>query len=162
VAPAVLVVSATAGRPVAHLGARMAAAAALAVLSLACRSTPDEEPVRIDVGSGSPEAIARRGATEIADAGILAARAPRAGPRDSRYVVRFDQHQPAGTATLRSFRSLFERELVGCGRFLIAQDDDLPSVVARTSGPSGGEEARIQVLSPDGALWIEVLGHLVP
>lgn len=154
--------SATPGRPRARIGARMAGAAALAVLACACRSTPDDQPVRIDVGSGSPEAVARRGATEIADAGILAARAPRAGPHDRRYVVRFDQREPAGTGTLLSFRSLLERELVGCGRFLLAQDDDLPSVVARTSGPLGSEEARIQVLSPDGALWIEVLGRLVP
>lgn len=139
--------------------ARSAAVALLALVSLGCRSTPDDRPVRIDVGSGSPDAVARRGAIELADAPVLAARAPRAGPGDRRYVVRLERDDSGGD---RTFRALFESELLGTGRFLLLSDGAIPLVVVRTTGSPRSQDARIQVRSPDGEPWVEVFGRIEP
>ncbi|MCY2959959.1 MAG: hypothetical protein NTY35_07310 [Planctomycetota bacterium] len=133
----------------------------LAAFLPGCRSAADDRvpelPVRIEVGRGSPDAIARRAATEFADAEVLAALGPRAGERDRRFLVRLER---AGRDTDAAFETLFGNALVGTGRFLVVEDPRAPAVRAQVSGPRGDEEALMRVRGPDGEVWLEARGHL--
>lgn len=132
----------------------------------ACRSAAEAQalvaPVRIDAGSGSPDAMARRAATELADAEILAALAPRVGVLDRRYLVRLDRHEPTGSGTHRAFQGLFERALLGTGRFLLVEDAAAPVVRAQVSGSLGSELVCVRVRSATGDEWLDIHGSLEP
>jgi hypothetical protein len=142
--------------------------AAVAVLALAsCRtSSPEREspppppsPCRFDVGSGSPDAIARRSACELADSEALAAHAPRA-EGDRRYPVRFPRQGPVGTGTLSAFETMVENALVGTGCFLLVDEETAPFLRVRVAGPLGDERSSVELSGPGGDLWVEVRGHL--
>lgn len=130
----------------------------------ACRSADSatsrsSDPVSIDVGAGDAAAVARRAALELADAAILVGRAPRVGGQDRRYVLRFDAGEDGAQP---AFRTLLQDALVGTGRFLVVGEGRDPAIRARVSAAGAGSEARIEFLGPDGDLWAEAHGRLLP
>jgi len=128
----------------------------------ACRSTPDSEPApvatRIEVGRGGSEAVARRAAQELADAGVLAALAPSAGERDRRYLVRCEPLDPKGPHGARAFQAHLATALVGTGRFLLVETLESPAIRVVWTDLEGHDEARIELRGPGGDLWVEVRG----
>jgi len=146
---------------------RLAAAVVCLAISLTgCRSAADAPtpapPARIELGSGSFDAIAQRAATAMADSGILSARALRVEALDRRYLVRLPPSARGGSGAQADFQAILERALVGTGRFLLVDDVGAPEVRAQVSGRLGAEEARILVLSAEGAEWLDLRALLRP
>lgn len=132
---------------------------------LGCRSAAPsgsaDAPPSIDVGAGSPDAVARRSARELADSSILARRAPRAGDGDQRYAVRIDPHEFATPSSVPSFASMLQTALVATGSFLIVEDAVAPAIHARVTENSAEAEALVWVSDADGEPWLHVHGRLV-
>lgn len=147
------------------MNARSVVALALvAAVAGGCRSSAgggSDRAIEIDVGSGSPDAVARRVATEFADAERLAERMRPVGDGDGRYALRFDGRPPPGSAASSAFRTMVANALVETGRFVLVDDEEAPTVSTRISGVPGDERALVRLASASGRTWISVSGDLV-
>jgi len=150
------------------VSARLAGLGLLIVGALAgCRAAPaansavehENAVVRVDLGVGSPDGLARRAACELADSTYVSWRATRAGPSDDRLVVRFTRPPLVGSGTQPRFETMVENELLATGRFLIAEDPAAPLVRAGVRGELGAETLWVLVRGPGGELWLEVVGR---
>lgn len=115
--------------------------------------------MRVDLGVGSPDGLARRAACELADSTYVSSRSTRAGPSDDRLVVRFPRPMRFETGTQPAFETMVANELVATGRFLLVEDPSAPMVRAGVTGELGTETLWVLVRGPGGDLWIEVVGR---
>jgi len=144
-----------------HHGTSWRVAAAGLLIASGCRSSPTQpsapEPTLIHVGAGSPQAIAQRSVVALVDDPRLADACER---WDARYLVRFDESEPAGVGTLGRYRSMVRSALLASGRFLVTEQDAAPVIVVGIRGPLGDERADVLVRGSQGAVLVRVSGSV--
>lgn len=115
-------------------------------------------PHVIDVGSGSPQAIAQRSAVALLDCQRLADQGSR---WDARFLIRFEGGQRADPGSSGLYREMVRNALLGTGRFLVTEEDEAPGVTVGLRDALGQEHSDVVVRGPDGEVWIQVRGAVV-